>query len=130
MLLIDLDKFKEVNDSLGHAAGDKVIEQVGGSLMERLRTSDVTARLGGDEFGIILRRTNAAEADRVAAELLDHVETALHATTEGASVSLSIGIAPFSGGDGRGPDELLKDADEAMYRAKGGGGGAVARALR
>ena len=130
VLLIDLDKFKEVNDTLGHAAGDAVIAQVGSALTERLRTSDVTARLGGDEFGIILRRVVAAEADRVAAELLEHVEAALHATTEGAHVSLSIGVAPFVGGDGRGPDELLKDADEAMYRAKGRGGGAVARALR
>ena len=71
-----------------------------------------------------------AEADRVAAELLGHVEEALHASTEGAKVSLSIGIAPYEGADGRGPDELLKDADDAMYRAKSGGGGAVARALR
>jgi diguanylate cyclase (GGDEF)-like protein/PAS domain S-box-containing protein len=129
VLLIDLDKFKQVNDTLGHAAGDKVIEAVGAALTERLRTSDVTARLGGDEFGIILRRTAAAEADQVAAELLGHVEAALHATTEGAMVSLSIGIASFDGADGRGPDGLLKDADEAMYRAKSGGGGAVARAL-
>ena len=130
VLLIDLDKFKEVNDTLGHAAGDAVIARVGSALTERLRTSDVTARLGGDEFGIILRRVVAAEADRVAAELLEHVEALLHASTEGADVSLSIGVAPFQGGDGRGPDELLKDADEAMYRAKGRGGGAVARAVR
>ena len=129
VLLIDLDKFKEVNDSLGHAAGDKVIEAVGASLTQRLRTMDVCARLGGDEFGVILRRTTAAEADQVAAELLGQVEAALHATTEGAGVSLSIGIAPFDGVDGRGPDTLLKVADEAMYRAKGGGGGAVARAV-
>ena len=102
MLLIDLDKFKEVNDTLGHAAGDAVIQKVGESLKDRLRTSDVTARLGGDEFGIILRRVGPAEADRVAAELLEHVEAALHETTEGAEVSLSIGLAPFDRGDGRG----------------------------
>jgi len=128
VLLIDLDKFKEVNDTLGHAAGDAVIQRVGAALKERLRTSDVCARLGGDEFGIILRRVAAAEADRVAAEVLAHVEAALHATTEGAEVSLSIGLAPFDRGDGRGPDEPLRAADEAMYRAKGRGGGAVARA--
>jgi diguanylate cyclase (GGDEF)-like protein/PAS domain S-box-containing protein len=129
VLLIDLDKFKQVNDSLGHAAGDAVIRRVGESLTARLRTSDVTARLGGDEFGIILRRVGAAEADRVAAEVLEHVEAALQATTEGAEVSLSIGLAPFDRGDGREPDELLRAADEAMYRAKGRGGGAVARAV-
>ena len=102
VLLIDLDKFKEVNDTLGHAAGDAVIQKVGESLKDRLRTSDVTARLGGDEFGIILRRVGPAEADRVAAEMLEHVEAALHETTEGAEVSLSIGLAPFDRGDGRG----------------------------
>ena len=58
VLLIDLDKFKEVNDTLGHAAGDAVIQKVGESLKDRLRTSDVAARLGGDEFGIILRRVD------------------------------------------------------------------------
>ncbi len=129
MLLIDLDKFKEVNDTLGHAAGDAVIQQVGESLKDRLRTSDVAARLGGDEFGIILRRVGEAEAERVAAEVREHVEAALHATTEGAEVSMSIGLAPFDRGDGREPDELLRAADEAMYRAKSRGGGGVARAV-
>jgi diguanylate cyclase (GGDEF)-like protein len=105
-----------------------VITHVGRALKERLRTSDVTARLGGDEFGVILRRVNAAEADRVAALVLDHVETALRATSEGAYVSLSIGVAAFDRGDGRGPDELLRAADAAMYQAKGRGGSAVARA--
>jgi diguanylate cyclase (GGDEF)-like protein/PAS domain S-box-containing protein len=128
VLLIDLDKFKEVNDTLGHAAGDAVIASVGEALKARLRTSDVCARLGGDEFGIILRRVNAGEAERVAAEVLDHVEGALHATSEGAGVSLSIGLATFQRGDGRGPDEVLRAADEAMYRAKSRGGSAVARA--
>ena len=128
VLLIDLDKFKEVNDTLGHAAGDAVIAKVGESLKARLRTSDVCARLGGDEFGIILRRVTAPEAEQVAAEVLEHVEGALHATDEGAEVSLSIGLAPFDRGDGHGPDELLRAADEAMYRAKSRGGGAIARA--
>jgi diguanylate cyclase (GGDEF)-like protein/PAS domain S-box-containing protein len=128
VLLIDLDKFKEVNDTLGHAAGDAVIARVGAALKERLRTSDVCARLGGDEFGIILRRVTAAEADSVAADVLDHVEAALRATDEGAEVSLSIGVAPFESDDERGADALLHEADAAMYRAKSRGGSAVARA--
>ena len=129
VLLIDLDKFKEVNDTLGHAAGDAVIGSVGEALKARLRTSDVCARLGGDEFGIILRRVTPGVAERVAAEVLDHVEGALHATTEGAGVSLSIGLATFERADGRGPDEVLRAADEAMYRAKSRGGSAVARSV-
>jgi len=128
LLLIDLDKFKEVNDTLGHAAGDAVIERVGAALTERLRTSDVCARLGGDEFAILLRRVTAAEADQVAGELLDHVEAALHATTEGERVCLSIGVASFEAGESSDPDALLKLADEAMYRAKARGGSAVVRA--
>jgi diguanylate cyclase (GGDEF)-like protein/PAS domain S-box-containing protein len=128
LMLIDLDKFKEVNDTLGHAAGDAVIKSVGAALIERLRTSDVTARLGGDEFGIMLRRVTASEAERVAVEVLDHVEARVQATPEGAQVSLSIGVATFEAGDARDPDELLRAADEAMYRAKSRGGSAVARA--
>jgi len=128
VLLIDLDNFKAVNDTLGHAAGDAVIERVGAALTERLRTGDVVARLGGDEFAVILRRVTTAEADSVAAELLAHVEAALHAGAEGAGLSLSIGVAAFEGDSGRDPDVLLKAADVAMYRAKAGGGGAVARA--
>jgi diguanylate cyclase (GGDEF)-like protein/PAS domain S-box-containing protein len=128
VLLMDLDNFKAVNDTLGHAAGDAVIERVGAALTARLRSGDVTARLGGDEFGVILRRVTPEEADRVAGELLGQVEAALHASADGAGVSLSIGVAPFGGRFGTEPDELLKAADAAMYRAKAGGGGAVARA--
>jgi len=128
VLLMDLDNFKAVNDTFGHAAGDAVIERVGAALIARLRSGDVTARLGGDEFGVILRRVTPEEADRVAAELLGHVEAALRASADSAGVSLSVGVAPFGGRFGVAADELLKAADAAMYRAKAGGGGAVERA--
>jgi diguanylate cyclase (GGDEF)-like protein/PAS domain S-box-containing protein len=127
VLLIDLDNFKAVNDTLGHAAGDAVIARVGAALAERLRTGDVTARLGGDEFAVILRRVTAAEAEQVATEVLDHVQAALDSEEDGAGVTLSIGVAPFAG-DGHDADALVKAADEAMYRAKGAGGGAITRA--
>ena len=127
VLLFDLDNFKAVNDTLGHAAGDAVIQRVGHALSGRLRTSDVSARLGGDEFGVILRRVTAPEADRVAVELLDHVQGAIESEADGAGVSLSLGVAPFEG-KGLEPDELLRAADAAMYQAKSRGGGATARA--
>jgi len=127
VLLFDLDNFKAVNDTHGHAAGDAVIARVGGALTKRLRTGDVPARLGGDEFGVILRRVTADEAEQVAAELLDQVQTAIGSEPDGAGVSLSMGVAPFQG-DGQGADKLLKAADTAMYRAKSRGGGAIARA--
>jgi diguanylate cyclase (GGDEF)-like protein/PAS domain S-box-containing protein len=127
VLLFDLDNFKAVNDTLGHAAGDAVIERVGHALSARLRTSDVSARLGGDEFGVILRRVRAEEADRVALELLDHIQGAIESEPAGAGVSLSLGVAPFDG-PGLEPDELLRAADAAMYQAKSRGGGAIARA--
>ena len=127
VLLFDLDNFKAVNDTLGHAAGDAVIQRVGHALSGRLRTSDVSARLGGDEFGVILRRVRAEEADRVAVELLDHVQGAIESEPDGAGVSLSLGVAPFEG-TGLEPDELLRAADAAMYQAKSRGGGAIARA--
>ena len=111
MLLFDLDNFKAVNDTHGHAAGDAVITRVGGALTERLRTGDVPARLGGDEFGVILRRVTADEAEQVAAELLDQVQTAIGSEPDGAGVSLSMGVAPFEG-EGRGADKLLKAADD------------------
>ena len=127
VLLFDLDNFKAVNDTLGHAAGDAVIQRVGHALSARLRTSDVSARLGGDEFGVILRRVTAPEADSVAVELLDHVKGAIESEATGAGVSLSLGVAPFEG-TGLEPDELLRAADAAMYQAKSRGGGAIARA--
>jgi diguanylate cyclase (GGDEF)-like protein/PAS domain S-box-containing protein len=127
VVLFDLDNFKAVNDTLGHAAGDAVIRRVGHALSARLRTSDVSARLGGDEFGVILRRVTAEGAERVAVELLDHVQGAIESEDDGAGVSLSLGLAPFEGA-GLVADELLRAADAAMYRAKGRGGGAIARA--
>ena len=78
---------------------------------------------------MILRRVTPEEADRVAAELLGHVEAALHASADSAAVSLSVGVAPFGGRFGLDAEALLKAADAAMYRAKAGGGGAVARAI-
>ena len=62
MLLLDVDDFKHINDTVGHATGDAVIAELGGTLADRLRTSDVVARLGGDEFAVLLRRVDGEDA--------------------------------------------------------------------
>ncbi len=122
LLMLDLDKFKEVNDSLGHHAGDLLLIQVGARLLEHLRDGDVLARLGGDEFAALLRDAGPDEATDVAAKL----RTALAEpfTLDGFTLhsSASIGIALFPN-DGPDLSTLLRKADIAMYRAKSSGNG-------
>lgn len=122
-LFIDLDDFKTVNDSLGHAAGDEVLIAVADRLRGGLRGSDVGARLGGDEFGVLLREIPdrayaVAVADRLLADLGRPIEATGHVIEGGAS----IGIA-FDGPPMQTVDELLSEADIAMYQAKAHGKG-------
>ncbi len=127
VLVIDLDNFKGINDKLGHAAGDRVIAEVGAALMGRLRSGDAIGRLGGDEFGVLLRRVSAEEANLVAAGLVEEIGTRLAGVLaeEVPGVGTSIGVAPF--GDGPIPtvDEIMNAADAAMYSAKASGGNAA-----
>lgn len=115
LLLIDLDGFKELNDTLGHYAGDLLLRQIGPRLQGILRTGDALARLGGDEFALILRDAEASEpvARRVDSALRRPFEL------EGLSIAIraSIGIATFPG-DARDADGLMQRADVAMYQAK------------
>ncbi|TFD04376.1 EAL domain-containing protein [Cryobacterium sinapicolor] len=117
LLLLDLDRFKEVNDSLGHDAGDRLLVQVGRRLQGGLRPGDLLARLGGDEFAILLEHTDQVEAEAVAGRL--RATLADPFTLEGISLqtSASIGIAlyPDHGDD---LTALLRKADMAMYKAK------------
>jgi diguanylate cyclase (GGDEF)-like protein len=119
LLVIDLDHFKELNDTLGHHAGDDLLRQIGPRLKGVLRESDTLARLGGDEFGLVLgARSNRESALRVA----DKVRTALADPFDVADVRLhvsaSVGIALFPE-HGQTGQELLRMADVAMYEAKG-----------
>ena len=124
VLFLDIDRFKLVNDSLGHLAGDRVLVAVGSCLQACLRTGDVVARLGGDEFTIFLDRVTDVElatsiAERILADLAAPIEI------EGQDVVLSAGIGiVLSDNDYNTPDDLLRDADIAMYRTKVEGGGA------
>ncbi len=122
LLLLDLDKFKDVNDSLGHQAGDLVLVEVGARLRSHLRSADILARLGGDEFGVLLDDAGPCEAAAVAVKLREAL--ALPFVVEGLvlSTSVSIGIA-LSPDDGADLSTLMRKADIAMYRAKSSGVG-------
>ncbi len=124
VLVLDVDHFKVVNDSLGHAAGDEVITIVGELLRRRLRHSDIVGRMGGDEFAVILPRADEAEARRTGESLLREVRSdARAATVSGVQhVTGSIGIALFgSPRPALTAEELLAEADIAMYDAKEAG---------
>lgn len=121
LLYIDIDNFKTINDSLGHAAGDKYIAEVAEHLALLIRPEDVLARLGGDEYGILV--TNPAEEREVvliAERILHHFSLPIILLGRELHVGLSIGIA-IHPADGDDPDELLTNADLAMYRAKAQG---------
>jgi diguanylate cyclase (GGDEF)-like protein/PAS domain S-box-containing protein len=118
VLLLDLDDFKVVNDSLGHAAGDRLLVLVAERLRGRLRAADTTARLGGDEFAVLLDDPAAAdEAFRVAERLIDALAAPYQLDGRELFVRASIGVA-LAARTGQPADELLRDADMAMYAAK------------
>jgi diguanylate cyclase (GGDEF)-like protein/PAS domain S-box-containing protein len=123
LLAVDLDNFKEVNDSYGHSVGDELIRRTAGLLRDRLRTTDVLARLGGDEFAALLPATDADSARMVAAGLLRALrsESAVGTLPRVGAVTASIGIVSFDGEDEVTAAELLAEADIAMYDAKEAG---------
>lgn len=121
LLFLDLDRFKAINDTFGHATGDLLLKQVSERLAGCLRRSDTVARMGGDEFTVILSRiTEPADAAVVANKLLKAFESPFPLKGEERTVGASIGISLYPD-DGDNPDSLLKKADTAMYRAKEGG---------
>jgi len=117
-LFLDLDRFKIVNDSLGHLVGDELLIAVARSLEQSTRPGDTVGRIGGDEFVIILEDLTQAEDARIAAErILAAFTNPFKLGENEVYTSASIGIAAFRGGLAR-PEEMLRDADTAMYRAK------------
>ena len=93
LMLIDVDKFKEVNDGYGHEMGDKVLKQVANLLSSRFRTSDFVARIGGDEFAVILPEANEETLSAVADKVKDLNQLLLHNEQDMPPVSLSVGVA-------------------------------------
>ena len=125
LLFIDLDRFKEVNDSLGHEAGDDLLRLVAQRLKQAVRDSDTVGRLGGDEFVVLLPQLHSAdEARRVADKLLQTMQAPFSLRNTPVTVSASIGVSLYPD-DGQDGDELMRHADSAMYRAKGSGRDAV-----
>ncbi len=121
ILLIDLDRFKYVNDSLGHNIGDKVLQTAAERLIGNLRGADTVARLGGDEFVVILTDLNKPDnAGGKAQNILDSMSTPFSIGTHNFFLSASIGVSIYPQ-DGDTPQTLLKNADIAMYRAKDNG---------
>lgn len=118
LLYMDLDRFKIVNDSCGHAAGDRLLANLSALIQARLRESDVFARLGGDEFGLLLMGCNPEHGQRIAADIVaavsDHV---FHWNAQTFSVGMSVGLT-IIGRDSINVDEVLGEADSACYRAK------------
>jgi diguanylate cyclase (GGDEF)-like protein len=118
LLLLDLDRFKTINDTLGHAAGDKLLVEVARRLKARKREGDTIARLGGDEFVLIVSELRHKEdAAIVAEQLLEVLKPPIQIADHDLHVSASIGIAIFPD-DGEGGTSLMKSADVALYRAK------------
>jgi diguanylate cyclase (GGDEF)-like protein/PAS domain S-box-containing protein len=122
LLFIDLDRFKAINDSLGHAVGDHLLISVSERLAEMLRDSDTVARLGGDEFVILAEDLESdAEALAVAERVLHALEEPFQVGSAEVSMLASVGVSITHDPEAE-PEDLLREADVAMYRAKGSGG--------
>jgi diguanylate cyclase (GGDEF)-like protein len=123
VLFVDLDRFKSINDSLGHAAGDELLREAAARLRQCVREGDTVARLGGDEFTILINPLLSAKAGGAVAE---HIIAALNEPYViemiESVVTASIGITVYPS-DGASAEELMRNADTAMYRAKDGGRG-------
>jgi len=118
VLFLDLDHFKEVNDSLGHAAGDRLLIAVGERLAAAVRQSDLVARMGGDEFVVLVEDPrNADEVTIVARKILHLLERPVVVDSNEIAISASVGISTYPE-DGEDLETLVKHADEAMYQAK------------
>ena len=126
VLFIDLDRFKEVNDALGHEAGNEVLRAVAAEIRGAVRASDLAARYGGDEFVVLLIRTDMAGAGRVAEAIRAGIEgVGRRLGHQAGFVTASIGLAEFDPGDPNTGD-LLVTADRALYEAKSKGRNVVA----
>lgn len=117
LLFLDLDHFKQINDSLGHPFGDRVLIEVTERLKKCLRHVDTAARLGGDEFVLLLHEADAAGAEICARRVLEELRAPFNLDGMNFTVTCSIGIALYPD-DGTGMDDLIKNADSAMYHVK------------
>ena len=118
LLYIDLDKFKQINDTLGHNYGDCVLKIVAKRMLNTVRKEDIVARLGGDEFAIILKKVyDKTNIENIVKKILNNLENKIKIHQHELFISASIGIAIFPK-DGASDEEIIKNADKAMYKAK------------
>lgn len=126
VMFLDLDRFKQINDTLGHDAGDELLKEVATRLRRCIRETDTVARMGGDEFTVLLPEVASTEDVRgVAEKILEAMRQPTLLAGKEVTITTSIGIALFPR-DGRDPDTLMKHADTAMYHVKGSGRAGVA----
>ncbi|MFP4258053.1 MAG: diguanylate cyclase [Desulfovermiculus sp.] len=132
LIILDLDHFKDVNDTYGHAAGDSVLQAISNACRSTLRTQDLLARLGGEEFAILLPETGLEEAVQVAERIREVVQDLVVRTDEGQSIrcTASLGVASLQDEDRKDQDDgveaVLHQADRALYAAKDAGRNRVA----
>jgi len=125
VMFLDLDRFKNVNDTLGHSLGDELLKAIGARLKAALREEDSIARMGGDEFTVLVGDLHSVDdVVKVAQKLLETVAQPIHVEGQDLFITTSIGIAMFPT-DGDSAEMLLKNADHAMYRAKDAGRNSV-----
>ena len=117
LFILDLNRFKEVNDTLGHHVGDQLLINVGQRFMECLREMDTIARLGGDEFAVLLPNTNSEQSKTVAKKLIEKINEPFAVNENQLYIGVSIGIASYPA-DGEDHNTLMQHADVAMYNAK------------
>ena len=121
VLFVDLDRFKLINDTLGHNIGDQLLQAVATRLSDTIRREDTVARLGGDEFTVLLPRVEKRQdVERAAQKIIAAFQQPFTIAEQSLHISLSMGIALFPG-DGETPERLMKNADSAMYRTKSNG---------
>ena len=118
LLFIDLDSFKAINDTIGHAAGDKVLKDTAKRLKKSVRKGDTVSRLGGDEFTILLENIHSIEeVAKISKKILAKLKKPFHYHKKSINITASIGVSIYPN-DSSSPEKLLKLADKAMYRAK------------
>lgn len=120
-LILDIDKFKDVNDTYGHAVGDKVLQRVGEFLKSQFRDGDIIGRIGGDEFVVLMKQVSSKEAALARVQnMVERIRSIKHAEMDGKPITFSVGVA-FSPEQGIRFDDLYRNADKALYQTKRGG---------
>lgn len=120
-LILDIDKFKDINDTYGHSAGDAVLQRIGEFLRSQFREGDIIGRIGGDEFIILMKYVGSRTIARKRVEaMLNEIRSMKHPELEGRPVTFSVGVV-FSPESGSSFEELYKNADQALYQTKRSG---------